>query len=315
MPVPEEIGEAAELKRDAESALALEHGGLPVTALQRIREAEESGGTWSSDLSVAELAAVRGVGFTPVGLVMGSSIYHIGYQWGPRMGMGMSGQAGIYAKAFPCLHGYYHDGMQTGYNWEHKVFEVGITTARNLAMGRLVAEAQALGAHGVVGLRLTFSRPAGSTGNVEFVAIGTAVRRVGAPPLAMPFTCHLTGQDFAKLMRTGYVPAALVLGVAAIEVDPGCSMEFQERSYQNQELRQSTEAMQACREIAVAHLEHEASLVGDGVVGVEVAFSQHRFSGGSHLFELQATGTAVRKFADEPLPEAPLAILRLGGVL
>src|ERR1700683_2973590 len=176
MPVPEEIGEAAELKRDAESALALEHGGLPVTALQRLLEAEESGATWSSALSVAELAAVRGVGFTPVGLVMGSSIYHIGYQWGPRMGMGMSGQAGIYAKAFPCLHGYYHDGMQTGYNWEHKVFEVGITTARNLAMGRLVAEAQALGAHGVVGLRLTFSRPAGSTGNVEFVAIGTAVR-------------------------------------------------------------------------------------------------------------------------------------------
>ena len=216
---PTNDGERADA-RDAESVRSLEEGGLPVTARRRIREAEATGGTWSSDLSVAELAGVRSVGFDPVGLVMGSSVYHIGYQWGPRaFGLGgMSAQppglAGAYSETFPCTHGYYHEGSRSGFNWEHRVFEAGITTARNLAMTRLCAEAQALGAHGVVGLRVRFSRPAGTAGNVEFVAVGTAIRRRGAPPLAYPFTCHLSGQQFAKLMRIGYVPAGFVLGVA-----------------------------------------------------------------------------------------------------
>lgn len=300
--------------RDTESLRALETGGLPVTAHKRIAEAESAGGTWSSDLSVAELAAVRAVGFEPLGLVMGSSVYHIGYQYGPSAApVGGQVARGVYVEAFPCTHGYYHEGIRSGYNWEHRVFEAGITTARNLAMSRLVAEAQELGAHGVVGLRVRFDRPQRTAGNVEFVAVGTAVRRAGAPPLAQPFTCHLSGQQFAKLMRIGFVPAAFVLGVAAVEVDPGCAMEYQERSYVNQEIVQPTVAVQRCREIAVAHLEHEAGLVGDGVVGVEVSFVEHALGAGSHLYELQATGTAIRRFADEPLPAQPIAVMRLGG--
>ena len=318
-PDPAAAGEAvpgtgSQDERDAESLAALAQGGLPVTARKRIAEAGATGGTWGSDLSVAELAAVRAVGFEPAGLVMGSSVYQIGYQWGANaMSLVGSGGGYWYSEQFPCLHGWGHEGSRTGYNWEHRVFEVGITTARNLAMSRLSAEAAAVGAHGVVGLRVRFERPQGTAGQVEFVAIGTAVRRRGAPVLAQPFTCHLSGQDFAKLVRSGLVPAAYVLGVGAVEVDAGCVMEYQERSYVNQEIVQPSIAIQRCREIAVSHLEHEASLVGEGVVGVEVSFTHHPLGFGSELFELQATGTAVRRFADVPPQSAPLAILRLGG--
>ncbi len=38
---------------------------------------------WSSSLSVAELAAVREAGFEPRGLVMGSSVYHLGISYSP----------------------------------------------------------------------------------------------------------------------------------------------------------------------------------------------------------------------------------------
>jgi uncharacterized protein YbjQ (UPF0145 family) len=39
---------------------------------------------WSSSLSVAEAAAVREAGFVPRGLVMGSSVYHIGISYSPN---------------------------------------------------------------------------------------------------------------------------------------------------------------------------------------------------------------------------------------
>ncbi len=311
MPGPDDNREEPEEQRDADSVRSLEAGGLPVTAVRRIREAEKTGGTWASDLSVAEHSAIRSVGFEPLGLVLGGSVYHIGFQWGSSYWSGLGGSGNSWS--FPCRHGYYHEGQRTGWNWEHTVFEAGITTARNLAMSRLVAEATALGAHGVVGLRVEMTRPPGAAGNVDFLAVGTAVRHRGSPPLPQPFTCHLSGQDFAKLMRIGLVPAAFVLGVAAIEVDPGCGMEFQEASFVNQELSQPTHALQACREIAVAHLEHETAGCGEGVVGVEVSHSEHHLGGGSHIYELQATGTAVRRFAKVPLPDPPLAMLRLGG--
>jgi|HubBroStandDraft_1064217.scaffolds.fasta_scaffold21778_2 uncharacterized protein YbjQ (UPF0145 family) len=311
--MPEEGADGGSDARDRASVEALDGGGLPVTARKRIAEAEATGGTWGSDLSVAELAAVRAVGFDPVGLVMGSCVYQIGYQWGANA-MSQSGGGGSwYSEQFPCIHGWGHEGSRSGYNWEHRVFENGIVQARNLAMTRLSAEATALGAHGVVGLRVRFDRPQGVAGQVEFVAIGTAVRRRGAPAIASPFTCHLSGQDFAKLLRSGYVPAAYVIGVGAVEVDAGCVMEYQERSYVNQEIYQPSIAIQRCREIAVSHLEHEAALVGEGVVGVDVSFEHHSLGYAAELFELQATGTAVRRFADVPPRDAPLAILRLGG--
>jgi hypothetical protein len=51
--------------------------GLPPVAAARIAEVRSSG-TWSSALSTGEFAALRAVGFEPVGQVMGSAVYHVG---------------------------------------------------------------------------------------------------------------------------------------------------------------------------------------------------------------------------------------------
>lgn len=52
-------------------------------------------------------------------------------------------------------------------------------------------------------------------GGLEFTALGTAVR---APDAAhgqrTPFTSDVSGQDFAKLIMAGWVPAGLALGVS-----------------------------------------------------------------------------------------------------
>ncbi|MGH9065529.1 MAG: heavy metal-binding domain-containing protein [Acidimicrobiales bacterium] len=302
------LDDASSEARTAASIEALEQGGLPESARARLADAERAGGAWTSDLSVAELAAVRAAGFEPLGLVMGSSVYHIGAQWGYRY-YGSAG--GGYSSVWYCPHGFAHEDMRTGYNWEHTLHERGMVAARDLAMSRMGQEAQMLQAHGVAGVRLKFSRPEGVSGLVEFTAVGTAVHRPGAAPLSFPFTSHLSGQELGKLIGTGYVPGALVMGICAIEVDPGCGMEWRMGSWSNTELPQVAEAAQQCREIAVRRLEDEAGQVGDGVIGVTVDFSIHELQGGANLLELSALGTAVRRFSAAPLPEPPLAMMRL----
>jgi hypothetical protein len=51
--------------------------------------------------------------------------------------------------------------------------------------------------------------------------------------------------------------------------------------------------------------------VGDGVIGVEIEFSIHELPGEAKLLELFSLGTAVRRFRATPMPEPPLALMRL----
>ena len=85
--------------------------------------------------------------------------------------------------------------------------------ARHTAVSRMITECAELGGHGVVGVRL--SRESFPLGGPQFTALGTAVRAKGAahgPPV--PFTGEVSGQDFAKLIMAGWVPAGLVLGIS-----------------------------------------------------------------------------------------------------
>src|ERR1700687_3725631 len=59
--------------------------GMSARSSERLREMKGEGGKpklFTSDLSVDEFLLVKKAGFEPLGLVIGSSIYHIGYQQG-----------------------------------------------------------------------------------------------------------------------------------------------------------------------------------------------------------------------------------------
>ena len=55
----------------------LDRGGAAPAAAARIAEVRGSV-TWSSAQSTGEFAALRAVGFEPVGQVMGSAVHHVG---------------------------------------------------------------------------------------------------------------------------------------------------------------------------------------------------------------------------------------------
>ena len=89
---------------------------LPQRALERLQTTREPSGKrlFTSDLSVNEFLLVKEAGFDPVGLVVGTSIYHIGFQYS---GPGQSTELGVLTQA--------------------------MYTARELAMSRMEAESLA----------------------------------------------------------------------------------------------------------------------------------------------------------------------------
>src|SRR5262249_5467397 len=146
-------------------------------ALERLQEMRGDGEQpplFTSDLSVNEFMLISRAGFNPLGLVVGSSIYHVGYQQ-----------------------------SNWSQNEEMKVLSQAMYHARDLAMKRLEAEAEALGADGIVGVRLEVGRYSWADELAEFLAIGTAVKsRDGEShrtPAGKPFTSDLSGQDFYVL--------------------------------------------------------------------------------------------------------------------
>lgn len=306
--------DAAVAARQQQSIAALESGRLPIAAQQRIDEQSSGQAAWTSDLSVAELAAIQHAGFEPVGMVMGSSVYFIGAQWGYMNVYGSAG--GGHVRTYPCPHGYWGMGAtqdhRYGYNWEHSFYESGVVACRDAALMRILQEASDLNAHGVVGVRLIRRHLEGVGNSMELTIIGTAIRRAGQPPLRTPFMSHLDGVSFGKLLHGGYVPVALVVGIGVMEIDPGCQTEWQLRSWSNARVDQISDGMEAARMLGINRLEDEVARVdADGAVGVDVEFTTHELMGESMLVELYLTGTAVRRYAKDPMDEAPLPIMRL----
>ena len=163
--------------------------GIPDSGRERIArmKQEVARGFFTSDLSVNEFLLVKQSGFEPLGLVLGSSIYHIGWQ---QAGWNQSQELAVLTQAM------YH--------------------ARELAMTRMEEEADQLGADGIVGVRLDIGRYEWGADLAEFISVGTAVRHRGGElhraPGGRPFTSDLSGQDFATLLRAGYRPVGLVMG-------------------------------------------------------------------------------------------------------
>ena len=119
--------------------------GLPPAAEARIAEIRGSG-TWGSALSADAFAAIRSVGFEPVGQVLGAAVYNVGYTGGYGCPGAWAGYGGF---AVP-----YRSVTQVSGQGGYGSFGALVKTmyeARRTAIGRMSAECAALGGHGVVG--------------------------------------------------------------------------------------------------------------------------------------------------------------------
>ena len=283
-----------ELQRAERSRRLVEAGGIPLEAEERIARQRESRAAFTSDLSVDELAALRQLGYRPLSLVMGSSMYQIGWVQGgySRFGMGM--------------------GWVPPEPQENLPLTRALTDARHLALCRLMREAEGLGAEGVVGVRLVIRSWEWAQGMAEFTVLGTAVRRDGPAPAAGPFISTLSGQDMAKLATTGQRPLGVALGASA-----WTAMAFfgglmgGMGSWSNQEVSSFTRALHLAQHQSRGRMAAEATaLGGEGVVGVELESHILEYQTGSEqvqgrIVQWVALGTAVgegERVAASPAP-------------
>jgi uncharacterized protein YbjQ (UPF0145 family) len=270
--------------------------------LERLRTSQ----AWGSLLSAPEFAALSGVGFDPVGAVLGTAVVHLGYvastsrcsgSWGYTPRTDLASAAG----------GPFGTLLRRQYG------------VRRLALSRAVEECEALGGDGIVGVTLSIRPfPAGGT---EFTLQGTAVRARTAVRLAAPFTSHLSAQEFARLLRAGWIPAGLVFGIAlGARHDDKRTWTQRSRTAGNREVRGYTDLVRDTRRDARDQLEQAvAAQGGDGVVVDRMTLhvterecptveKQH-----DHMAEATILGTTIVSFdpARDAAGPAPLTIMHL----
>ena len=250
---PDPADAARQAQREQESLARLEQGGIPLNASERLA-ALASGdvpGAYTSDLSVEEFSLLHRIGIVPVTVVMGSSIFHVGWQ-------------NVYYNSPTEMH-----SISDAYN-----------ESRRRALARLLEETATAGADAVVGVRLEQGAHDWAPGTVEFVAVGTAVR---LPPALRsedgPVLTDLDGQQFWQLCDAGIRPVGLV-AATSVHYAPASMQTMQAQrgmfgtAWRNQELTDYTAGLYAARHRAMHDLTAQAHQHGaDGVVGV--SFSQH----------------------------------------
>jgi len=257
--------------------------GIPESGVQRLEQNRQ--GLYTSDLSVNEFLLITEAGFDPVGLVVGSSIFHIGIQVaGPTQSR------------------------------ELDTLSQAMYSARHLAMTRMEEEADQLDADGIVGVRLDIGRYEWGPSMAEFIAIGTAVKHRGGElhraPNGRPFQSDLSGQEFWTLLRTGHRPVGMVMGSCVFHVGRRGPLRTIAQTGRNVELPNYTQALYEARELAMQRMQSEAQeLAAEGIVGVSLSERSHGW--GSHVIEFFALGTAIVSTGEGTKIEPPVTVLDL----
>ena len=220
----------------------LASGGLPLGAELRLTEIRKNGHFFTSNLSINELALTASEGLRPLGQVMGSTVYHVGWQYTP-----------MYASQ------------------ELTTISQAQSHARHLAISRLQQEARLLGASGVIGVRLERKSYDWGANLIEFAASGTAVALPDRPAPKDPFVCALSGQEFYALRRGGFFPVGFAFGTCIHYHVATRSNQWASQSWNNVELIDYSKAISSTRRTAMNRLSTEAAHVkAEGVVGVTI---------------------------------------------
>jgi uncharacterized protein YbjQ (UPF0145 family) len=301
-------------RRAEESAAALEAGGIPLAASERLEAFREAGEKFfTSDLSVNELVVTRDVGFRPLTQVIGTCFYRTGWQSYPW------GQGGGWL-----------GGQGWGMGGAGQTFELEQQTdawneARRLAIGRLEQETRLAGGDAVVGVHLRRRHHDWAAGLIEFVVVGTAARseryRLDTDE---PALSNLSGQDLSKLVRNGFWPVGLVAATTVAYVATGGAQQMRSTgllsSMQNQEMPDFTRGVYDARALAMNRLSEQArALRAHGVVGVTIERSHRELErdrgGGTKytdlVIEMHVLGTAVIEVERSDAPPPISAALQL----
>jgi hypothetical protein len=255
---------------------------------------------FGSGLTTPDFAACLAMGLQPLRLVQGYFFGQIS---------GWSAYSAYPLRQYPCAC------METGPHstgWLGKVSDLDSAwvTAHQTALERLLQEAAAIGAHGVVGVRTEMSHPTSET-SCEVHLYGTAVALAGAPAVERPWATQLAGHKLAKLVEAGFVPGWLAYTRCTAMMAEGCYMEYYGSGgcgtgYQVQPVRDAhelarSEAIGAARQVAA----------GGAMYDVQMFVHESERYNATYI-TCSLLGSVVRRVRQAMPLATPVATLNLG---
>jgi uncharacterized protein YbjQ (UPF0145 family) len=237
----------------------------------------------TSDLSIDEELNLHSIGWEPVDLVSGISLFSI------SSGFWKWGQGEIEAASNAHAHAF------------------------DNAVARIHHEAARAGGHGVVGVHI--ERSVHAT-HVEVSLVGTAVRPVGTGAIKEDdvFVSDLSARDFTLLMVAGWEPLGLAAGASFVFAPRRNIGAVLKQQSQNVELKNFTEAMYSAREAAMERMQQSAlAMHGTGVVKVKVVEGPMHFA--AHAVGFVAIGTVVRPTKPVHQMISPMMVVSLNDLV
>ncbi len=290
---------------------------LPEAATRRFAE-----GAFTSGLTVPDFAACLQMGLEPVGFVQGFCVMQ--WQW---YGMGSpygtfgpnQARAGGYSESWQCPHGFVSaEHRSWGQNYEQSWVEEAWRQGFSSAYDRMIEEASAADAHGVVGL-VDASERLSDMGVLEFRVQGTAVKVKDGPLPAdgRPWTTYLAGQRLAKSIEAGYAPVAIAASVASVRVWAYCMTEYLAEGSTASwgyrvvagEIEQTSRAHMAVRRIARQLV--RSQLGGDSLHGASMVTTERELGHGDAELQCILRGNRVRRFKEFDPMASPRPTVRL----
>ncbi len=240
-------------------------------------------GISTCNLNSADLVVLREAGFEPLGLVIGSAVYHVGLQVG-----------------------------RWGQNQELPTLTHAMYQGRQIALGRMEAEAVQLGADGVVNLSLQILTHEGwNAPHVrEFRVTGTAVRGLAAHsryrrPDGRPFTYSGNPRGLYRILAAGTFPVALVFGTCVYHIAHRTLLQTLGQMVANQEVETLTAGLYQARELSLCRMQAEATQARATSI-IAVGIETYRHGWGEHALEFYTFGEAIRNL-DPSLPRPDIA--------
>jgi uncharacterized protein YbjQ (UPF0145 family) len=208
-----------------------------------------------------EIFCLAKKGYTPGELVIGNSVWSVGF-------MGGIGQA-----------------LKTIGGGEVTQITDIIHDGRKAALDRMEAWT---GLNGAVGISGVTSELVVHSGNIEFLSVGSAVHRDGVNASALEFTSSSDGQEIYCQLDCGYRPISFAFGNVAYSIGLGGGIMGGFRSLVRGEVKEFSDIFYHTRHLALERIQKEAKAKGANcVVGIKTNIM--KFQG---LQEMVMLGTA-----------------------
>jgi uncharacterized protein YbjQ (UPF0145 family) len=225
-------------------------------------------------LSGNEIYCLHLKGMTPGDLVIGNSVFSMGFLGG--IGAGFRGMVGGEVQQLTSV---IHEGRMEGYK-------------------RMVSEASQRGALGITGVTNELRHFHGQT---EFLSVASCVHKQAGGPEAIQFTTSANGQELYCQLDAGFQPIRFVFGNIAYSVGVAGGLLGGLKSLSRGEIKEFSDVFNATRHHCLERIAAEARSVGaNAVIGIETRTMTFQ---GAH--EMLMLGTASRHPALDaaaPLP-------------